>query len=201
MRLVAPNIRVFSGLIESVTLSSLPAIERRRFGKRLVKLHKYLGSLKPAQYNHGSLVTTLGPTPTACGTVACAFGHAVLSGEFKDIPVTASVKRGVKPDADGKFEDNDITFKALKGLVRSEINRLGVPVEVNASGLYTDGAGIDTKTAADVYFGPGAWKYIFDVDAYPWHNGYFNDNRTSKAIVMRRIRAIAKNAYGVEVVA
>lgn len=61
--------------------SDLPAAERAVFRERLLKLAGYLRKLPKGRYNHSNFITSMNP----CGTVACAFGHAVDSKLFPDI--------------------------------------------------------------------------------------------------------------------
>lgn len=198
MRLAAPNITIIDGRHTKVTRSDLSYNDRRRFGNRLKRLYNYLGTLKPSQYNHDSLVTSLTPKAPACGTIACAFGHAVASGQFKGLPMTAHVRRGAKPDEKGLFDESDISFKVQKAAVRSELKVLkGRGAKQDCDSFYHDMSRVNSETAADTYFGPGAWANIFDIDAYPW----FGNGRATKAVVMRRIKTIAEKAYGVNVAA
>jgi hypothetical protein len=195
MRLAAPNITLVDGRVTKVTRSALPYNDRRRFGNRLRRLYAYLGGLKPSQYNHDSLVSGLAPKAPACGTIACAFGHAVTSGKFKDIPMAYSLRRGAKPDAKGMFDETDINYRVQKSAVRQEVKARGL--KPDTEGFYHGMNSINSETAADAYFGPGAWANIFDIDAYPWSG----NGKATKAVVMRRIKDIAEKAYGVKVTA
>lgn len=171
----------------TVTRSTLPYEQRRRFGNRLRRLHAYLGTLKPQQYDHDALVTDL-PSEKApsCGTVACAFGHAVTSGKFKDIPATAYVPRNVKPDAKGLYHENDIHYKVLKASVTAHLK---------ANGIDREGHYPNMELAADSYFGPGAWDNIFDICAF----SYCGSGGKVLKTVRQRIKTIAEKHYGVKV--
>jgi hypothetical protein len=59
--------------------------QRKIFANRLLKLRDYLKTLKGKQYDHSSLVTYKNGHP--CKTVACAFGHAVASKLFRELPL------------------------------------------------------------------------------------------------------------------
>jgi hypothetical protein len=189
MSLAAPNITVsFFDHAVSIERSPLSPTQRRRFGNRLKRLHAYLGELKPRHYDHDSLVSEL-DTKAPCGSIACAFGHAVVSGKFKGIHTVAEVRRGVKPDEKGRVHDYNLTYKV--------IDKPGLKQFLKAEGLKLDeGSSIDNfGTTADAYFGPGAWAAIFDTKGYQWHGR----GRATKTNVRKRIAQVAAKAYGVKV--
>lgn len=185
----APNIQndKWYGTIK-VEKSPLPYNDRRRFGSRLKRLHQLLKSLPPSRYDHRLLVSKYAPVEEkkpACGSVACAFGHAAVSGQFKDLPVLVRPKVRAKPYSDGSFNNDDLVYKVDHKAIRDEIKRRG---------FAKIAGGVGMKSAADIYFGPGSWNAIFEFDAV----GSAGVDIT-KTMVMNRIKLVAKNAYGVDV--
>lgn len=182
----APNIVTHSwnGTFR-VEQSPLPYNDRRRFGARLKRLYQHLKSLPKDRYDHRVLVKSFDAEPKTpkCGSVACAFGHAVVSGKFKGLGMTVRPKARAKL-IDGKYREDDLVYKVLGPQVRAAIKELGV--------FRDRGGAVGAKEAADVYFGPGSWRAIFEYDAL----GHFEP---TKAEVMARIAVIAKGAYGVDV--
>lgn len=196
MSLIAPNITVandYDNDSKNVTIerSPLPYNDRRRFGSRLKRLHAHLGTLKPSQYNHDSLVDALNPKAPACGSIACAFGHAVISEKFKGLHTTVTLKPNAVIDSKGRVSDDDLKFKV--------IDQPGLKRYLKAAGLKVcENSDLDDfSTAADAYFGPGAWNAIFDTEAYPWSG----KGAATKAVVRKRIKDMAEKAYGVKVAA
>lgn len=106
------------------------------YGKRLLKLRDHLKTLKPEQYRHVLYVTSYDGHP--CGTVACAFGHAVASRIFhglRHLAIThGKAEKGVCP----------YLFKKTK---------------------YGD-RDISVRNEAENFFGPGAIDLIFGLSAY-----------------------------------
>lgn len=114
--------------------------QNQRYAARLRKLANYVESLPAEQYNHNQLVKKLGKEP--CGTVACAFGHAIASKQFPGLKV--SVKYNSHQEVTYTFDD--------------------IPDYTGASGA--SGA----YEWAEHYFGHGTWYGIFDTSPYEWYS-------------------------------
>lgn len=181
--------------------SPLTAALNRKFGNRLVKLHALLSAMPASQYRHVSLVTkvvSVGPTPPpvhACGSVACAFGHAVISGKFRDIPVLVDWGDS---DGDGIYDNVSFGGKDNRASGNALLDMLGD----HAADMYPDytydGDVIiaqveydNIEIAADSYFGPGAWEGIFGTN--------YTSPNPAKRTVLGRIKNIAEKCYGVSV--
>ena len=176
---------------------------RRRFGRRLAALHRYLSTIPSSHYNHSSLAESYDKA-NPCGSVACAFGHAVVSGKFPNI--LAKFKVDSYKNFDGDTEV-DITFstKNAPKIYRSLRDVLGSVEKLNvayAHSTYNSALSVrditdDVEFSADEYFGPGAWATIFNGDSY----GNAWQVKVTKAVVLKRIAKVAKNCYGVDVTA
>lgn len=167
-----------------ITKSPLPYNDRRRFGNRLKRLYAYLGTLRAENYNHSTLAERIN-VKHPCGSVACAFGHAVISEKFKGLQARYRIYGDAKTDANGAVCDYNFEFDVIsESAIREAVQAIGCTLE--------NDEGDTMSAAADAYFGPGAWEVIFDEGAYVW------DSATKRA-VMNRIAKLAEKAYGVKV--
>lgn len=188
MPLLAPNIDTTGPFIK-VSRSPLDYNSRRRYGNRLKRLHKVLGEIKPKNYNHSNLVTRLAakPEPEQCGSVACAYGHAVVSGKFKGLLTKAVISKNAKPDENGFIYTGSIDYRLTsKVALREAIAKTG-------SQMYSFDSENDADVQADAYFGPGTWDSIFETNAYNKYSGY-----VTLFEVRKRIKLVAEKAYGIK---
>lgn len=171
---------------------------RRRFGRRLLALHTYLSAVPSSHYKHQHLASKV-VKDQPCGAVACAFGHAVVSGKFPNILATYKAKfddKGIAVVESAWVPEVSVTFKTKKD--RTILTRLKKLLGDNIRdydfyALDLDDIKDDMRFPADEYFGPGAWDTIFDLDAYG-----FDRKAINKAKVMKRIADVAEKVYGVK---
>jgi hypothetical protein len=179
--------RTDSGALRIKPNTDLSARQRKTFGNRLLKLAAYLSKLPSKNYNHAYLVETIHAKKPACGAVACAFGHAVISGQFKDINVRAKFKFNPEDNICEMYRDEiDFEVKNVKKLAE-RLNALDREKIYKPEYISED----NMENPADVYFGPGTWDAVFDECAYTI--GY-----PKKSVVVNRIRKLADKCYGVK---
>lgn len=115
--------------------------QNQRYAERLTKLRDYIAALPANRYNHDELVETLGKEP--CGTVACAFGHAIANKNtlFPGLrPIKVSVSYPDQP-----WEEQGVHY-----------NFPDLPNDKYA----------DAEEWANYYFGPGSWSNVFSLTPY-----------------------------------
>lgn len=93
--------------------------DKRTYGTRLLKLRDYLKSRSDGKYNHLNLVSRCNASHP-CQSVACAFGHAVISGKFHGLrhlklDSRDIVRRGRNLDSWGKFINTEAEADAFFG--------------------------------------------------------------------------------------
>lgn len=69
------------------------------------------------------------------------------------------------------------------------------------SGLqnFVDGGYMDDADVSNMYFGPGAWRYIFDAGAYEQEHGA-ESGRVTRAMAMKRIEDFVTQRLGCKLI-
>jgi hypothetical protein len=171
-------------MLEVYPRSKLAAKDQRRYANRLLQLMDYLKRIKPERYRHDCLVDVEryrsdgGVPKNSCGTVACAFGHAVISGKFPHMGLTI---RAWHPNP--KVNRKDHNYRGSEDIVSMKTN---------------SGKHLSSEKEANKFFGPGSWEHIFDShsDNYPGYGRFSWDGyRVTRQVVIARIEKFVKESY------
>jgi len=133
--------------LQRIEHKNLTPARKRTFVRRLLKLRDILIDAPPENYDH-SVITE----KRDCGTAACAVGHAVVHHkQFPGLPVYF----------DG--DDWNLEYTAYPDWM-AELYRDQFAQWYKEHEEFED---LSTYSSSDTYFGPFAWAYIFDTNAYP----------------------------------